>query len=89
MSPPSSAPPPSCPSLCSSPTSAPSPGFSASPAQRRSSFTPSAGTVPAALDHDHYKAGSITPSVMLMGTIPEDAGDSWYGGQVYVDLRDS
>eukprot|EP00966_Prymnesium_polylepis_P008153 187744-Prymnesium_polylepis.2 len=47
------------------------------------------GTVPAALDHDHYKAGSITPSVMLMGTIPEDAGDSWYGGQVFVDLRDS
>ena len=41
------------------------------------------------MDHDHYKVGSLTPSVLLMGEIPEDAGDSWYGGQVYVDLRDS
>ena len=37
-----------------------------------------ADTVPASLDHDHYKAGSLTPSVLLMGDIPEEAGDSWY-----------
>jgi hypothetical protein len=46
-------------------------------------------TTAGAMDHDHYKSGSLTPSVLLMGAIPEDAGDSWYGGQVYVDLRDS
>ena len=43
----------------------------------------------AALDHDHYKDGSLTPSVMLFGGIPDHPGDSWYSGQVYVNLRDS
>ena len=54
----------------------------------RGSLAPEKTTI-GAMDHDHYKSGSLTPSVLLMGTIPEDAGDSWYGGQVYVDLRDS
>ena len=47
----------------------------------RGSLAPEKTTL-GAMDHDHYKSGSLTPSVLLMGTIPEDAGDSWYGGQV-------
>lgn len=42
-----------------------------------------------AADHDHHKQGSITPSVSLLGDVPEDAADSWYSGAIYVDLRDS
>ena len=54
----------------------------------RGSLAPEKATL-GALDHDHFKAGSLTPSVMLMGDIPEEPGDSWYSGQVYVNLRDS
>ena len=54
----------------------------------RGSFVAPGVTLGAA-DHDFHKQGSITPSVTLLGDIPEEASGSWYAGQLYLDLRDS
>jgi len=54
----------------------------------RGSFVAPGVTLGAA-DHDFHKQGSITPSVTLLGNIPEEASGSWYAGQLFVDLRDS
>jgi len=52
----------------------------------RGSFVAPGVTLGAA-DHDFHKQGSITPSVTLLGDIPEEASGSWYAGQLFVNLR--
>ena len=43
----------------------------------------------AALDHDVGSKGSLTPSLSLKVDIPENPGESFYRGQVFVALKDS
>ena len=42
----------------------------------------------AAADHEFTRA-TLTPSVTLHGEIPDKCGDSWCGGQVFINLNDA
>lgn len=42
-----------------------------------------------AMDHDVSSKGSITPSVILDVTLPDDKDGSFYQGQVSVIFKDS
>ena len=42
-----------------------------------------------ALDHDVQSKGSITPSVCLSVTVPDDISESFYNGEVTVSYKDS
>ena len=42
-----------------------------------------------ALDHDQASRGSLTPSVALECTVPEEAGGSFYNGTLHVLVKDT
>ena len=56
--------------------------------RNRKSLAPEGLTLEA-MDHDMQSKGSVTPSVTLCVDIPDEPGNSFYQGDVYITLKDT